>query len=456
MIVAALSGNETAIKYRPILEQRYGSQVIQSAKERSNEILKQIQSAKAERSDYVAPTSLQEAAKTGDLVALKNLLAKGADVNGKDNTGVSALIWAAAQGQGPAAEFLLTNGAAVDAMTEDRSTTLHFAARNGEANVVRLLLKNGAKANAQTASGATPLHLAVKNGSVEIVQALLDGGAEVNLADHDGHTAIYYAASKGDVATVTLLVNRKANVNVVSREPQPPRTPLLIAAWNKHAEVVDLLVKNGAKDNWLSGVPGFDPTDVGALVLSAGKDGTVKVGSLPFFLGAHTAVRPWSAPEKLASRSGGNNLFRWDAQPKGDGSATLIVIQDEHGNKAMADALLPAFIGEGGIIYTDGVSSIGKDGPFAEVQIVWEKKGQSNNDPVSGGSLTITRKGGKVDITTDKDGRCKYVFNHVIGNEPMTVTFKSKDGNEVYHLDFDCVIRGASEHAASFVITKLE
>lgn len=456
MIVAAYSGNETGIRYRSILEDRYGPQVIQSAMKRSSEIWRQIESVKAAKPDYVTPTSLQEAARRGDLAAVKNLLAKGTDVNAKDEGGAAALLWAVSRNQGPVAELLLANGADVDAASEDKTTSLHLAARYGEVDMVRILLKRRAAADAQNSAGDTPLQLAVSKGFVEIAQALVESGADVNLANQNGLTAMHYAAAKGHVAAVEFLLSKKADVNVVTKESQPPRTPLLKAAWNKHPEVVKLLVKQGAKDNWLSGVPGFDPADVGALVLSVGKDGMVQVGSLPFYLGAHTATRPWKAPAERANRSGGNILFRWDTLPRGDTSVTLIAIEDERGNRTSAKAMLPAFIGEGGIIYTDGVSSVAEDGPFAEVQIAWQKRRQAGEDPVPGGKIALSREDGKVDLVTDKEGRCKYLLSRVTGNEPITITFKSDDGKDAGQVDFDCVLRGASEGCARFVVTRMD
>jgi len=454
--VAAISGNEIAIRHHPILENRYGAQVIESAKKRSNEILQRIEALRAARPDYVPPATVQEAAEKGDLLALKNVLAKGADVNTKDDSGATALMWAVSRNQQPVVEFLLTNGAAVDATTEDKTTALHFACWGADAETVRLLLKKGASASAKTATGETPLHRSAKRGAVEIARALVEAGADVNDANQDGVTAMHHAARRGHLALVEFLLSKKADVNAVTKESQPPRTPLLMAAWNNHPDVVELLVKQGAKDNWLTGVPGFDPAEVHALVLSVGEDGTIQVGSIPFFLGAHTATRPWKAPAERASRSGGNNLFRWETLPKGDASVTLVAIEDERGNRTSAKAILPAFIGEGGIIYTDGVSSVGKDGPFAEIQIVWQKKRQGGQDPVSSGKLILSRREAKVDLVTDKDGRCKYLLSHVVGNEPITITFKSDDGKDAGQVDFDCVIRGASESCARFMVTRMD
>jgi len=441
MMVAATSGNDTAVNYLPRMQNGYSPQVVQAAKTRSNEILRRIQAVKAARPDYVTPQSLHEAAKAGDMESLKALLAKGADINAKDGDGITALVWAAIRSQPAAADLLLANGAAVDAATSDSSTALLFAARSGETDIVRALLRKGANANAPNSSGITALQLAAKSGLADPVQALLEGGADPNLADDTGYTPMYYAAASGNLGIATQLLARHANVNAALKTQQPPRTPLLVAGWNTHTEMVDLLLQNGARDNWLSGVPGFDPRDVGALVLTEGKDGTVMTGDIPLILARHLAARPWRSPDRIAARVGGNNLFRWSEKPKGDGVAGLIAIQDERGNGTMAEMQVPGFIGDGGIIYTDGVSSVADGGPFGDIRTAW----------VAGGSVTLIRQGAPLNLPMDAAGQVRYVLKNVTGNEPLTLVFRSAAGTEALRVDFDCVIRGAVENAARFL-----
>jgi TPR repeat protein len=442
MMVAATSGNDTAVNYLPRMQNGYSPQVVQAAKTRSNEILHRIQAVKAARPDYVAPQSLQDAAKAGDVESLKALLAKGADINAKDGDGITALVWAAIRSQPAAADLLLANGATVDAATSDSSTALLFAARSGETDIVRALLRKGADVNARNSSGITALQLAAKGSLADPVRALLEGGADPNPADDAGYTPMYYAAASGNLAIATQLLARHADVNATLKTQQPPRTPLLVAGWNKHTDMVDLLLKNGARDTWLSGIPGFDPRDVGALVLTEGKDGTVMVGDIPFILARHLAARPWRSPGQIAARVGGNNLFRWSEKPNGDGVAGLIAIQDERGNGSMAEIQVPGFIGEGGIIFTDGVSSVAAGGPFADIRTAW----------VAGGSVTLLRQGTTLNLPMDAAGQVRYVLKNVTGNEPLTLVFRSAAGTEALRVDFDCVIRGAIENAARFLV----
>jgi ankyrin repeat protein len=79
----------------------------------------------------------------GKLAAIEALLAGGADVNGTDPHGHTALHVAAMDGQLELAELLLDRGAAVNARTKERKTPLAMAREAGKSNVVSFLEQRG-------------------------------------------------------------------------------------------------------------------------------------------------------------------------------------------------------------------------------------------------------------------------------------------------------------------------
>src|SRR5829696_5452122 len=82
-----------------------------------------------------------DAAMHGDLAAVRALLAQGADVNGAEGDGMTALHWAAEQGDDKLAALLLEHRAQPAALTRiGQHTPLHVAAKGGHAGVVRALL----------------------------------------------------------------------------------------------------------------------------------------------------------------------------------------------------------------------------------------------------------------------------------------------------------------------------
>ena len=93
---------------------------------------------------------IHTAAKKGDVATLKALLAQGADVNAKDEQGVTPLLYAALQGRKAAVELLLNNGAKADSATSEGATALHLTARYGEIEIASMLVAKGASVNART------------------------------------------------------------------------------------------------------------------------------------------------------------------------------------------------------------------------------------------------------------------------------------------------------------------
>ena len=88
---------------------------------------------------------LINAAHSGNVDEVRTSLAKGADVNGKDSGGITALIMASGMGYGDVARVLLDAKADVNAKDHKGNTALTAASRNGDANVAALLRKAGAR-----------------------------------------------------------------------------------------------------------------------------------------------------------------------------------------------------------------------------------------------------------------------------------------------------------------------
>uniref|UniRef100_A0A8C9WVU1 Uncharacterized protein n=1 Tax=Sander lucioperca TaxID=283035 RepID=A0A8C9WVU1_SANLU len=99
--------------------------------------------------------------------------------------------------------------------------------------------------------GRTPLIAAAYMGHHEAVEILLDHNAEVNLADGDGRTALSVAALcvptaagvKGYGEVASLLLERGADPG---HRDHDGMTPLLLAAYEGHDDVVELLLEAGA------------------------------------------------------------------------------------------------------------------------------------------------------------------------------------------------------------------
>jgi ankyrin repeat protein len=73
---------------------------------------------------------------------------------------------------------VLAEGAEVNSRNDSGKTPLHAAARQGHQEVVTLLIANGADVDAKTEKGETAISLANKKGHTEIVEMLRKHGPE--------------------------------------------------------------------------------------------------------------------------------------------------------------------------------------------------------------------------------------------------------------------------------------
>lgn len=141
----------------------------------------------------------------GDLRILKTLCANGADVNAKDNLGITALMWAAICGSPTVNQVLIEQGADVNAQNKEGVTALIYAAGFGEDEIVRILLANKANINASTNQEWTALMNAAKYNHPNAVRILLENGCDVKVRNKNGQTALDIAIQEGHGEIIDLL-----------------------------------------------------------------------------------------------------------------------------------------------------------------------------------------------------------------------------------------------------------
>jgi ankyrin repeat protein len=140
---------------------------------------------------YYLNITLIGTACTGNLEPTRDLLARGAEVDTRDENTATTPLMCAARGltdvrqPGQAAfdhagvlETLLDHGADINAGDMSGMTALMWAARNGCEPLVKILIRRGANVNATDLSGMTALKWAEKNGHQNIVDRLKAAGAK--------------------------------------------------------------------------------------------------------------------------------------------------------------------------------------------------------------------------------------------------------------------------------------
>ena len=102
--------------------------------------------------------SLQDAARQGNLQAIRQHIKAGSILNEKDPaTGATPLITAAAFDQTEVARAIINAGADLNIRNNDGSTALHCAAFLCRTDIVRDLLQKGADKKARNNAGSTAL-----------------------------------------------------------------------------------------------------------------------------------------------------------------------------------------------------------------------------------------------------------------------------------------------------------
>lgn len=214
---------------------------------------------------------------------IRALLEKGADINKKDNHGLTLLHKAAAENAFEKIKILVENGADLSAQNNNGNSPLHFLAEHGPCEALHYLLKavinskgninqtnklnypclyyllaakDHRKAmtfiktyrpdlNIKTANeGMTAILMALKgNKPCEFIDFLVEYGADLNIVDDRHNSALTYAAlySKDAVVLIKKFLGKGAIIATPS-ENKDPFSLLHIAAYQQNTDLLAYLL----------------------------------------------------------------------------------------------------------------------------------------------------------------------------------------------------------------------
>ena len=209
----------------------------------------------------VMSEALIAAAKIGNLVLLRSLIDKGADVNISSlaeftrpwETKTTPLIHAARSGKSGCVGFLIQAGADIREKFQEKSER-YITPTHEKLEIVEAVVRSGNLEHIKTIldAGASVHDLNVKNealiwaakvDNLELIRYLIEEGADVNTTSFDVHTPLTAAAEGGYTESVKFLLEKGADVN---KQQCWYDTPLIIGAKSGHFQCVKVLIKSGA------------------------------------------------------------------------------------------------------------------------------------------------------------------------------------------------------------------
>lgn len=155
---------------------------------------------------------------------------------------------------------LIKKGADTTALYED-FTPLLLAIQEGQIEVVKHLIELTGEINARCPkSGATGLLIAIENNHPEIIKLLLKNGASPSIPLEKtthyhlsfsvgiecGDTPLHIAIKFNRIDLVKLLLEAEADIEALNKIYD---SPLLVATERMNIEIIEILIKNGAKVN---------------------------------------------------------------------------------------------------------------------------------------------------------------------------------------------------------------
>jgi ankyrin repeat protein len=203
------------------------------------------------------------AGSTGNVVALKILLAKSGNATSIKALLNDALQHAAENGRLAMVRFLLentkvsldreveSNYGGVERLADTKKkvpgfTAVSRAVENEHKEIVEALLEKGARVAGRTRSGAPVLSFAISLDRDELFQLLMKYRPPLDEADYEGRTALMTAAVKGKLEVVKTLLQHGAKIDKRDSMGAPA---LLRASEAGSKEVIEYLVSSGANIN---------------------------------------------------------------------------------------------------------------------------------------------------------------------------------------------------------------
>jgi len=205
--------------------------------------------------------SLVELCKAGDLEGVKAALQSGADVNSKDEKGMTGLIWAVVSKNNEVLKILLNvpnldvNSVAygIYGNMAYGLSALHAAVgrETNDIEALKLLLNvPNINVNIVDSEGESVVHWAVKYEHIEELKFLLDvPNIDLNIVDIKGESAVYRAVKENKIEALKLLLSHPSlTALTLNKKSKEGAAPVMLAVRPDRYESLLLLVADPRVD----------------------------------------------------------------------------------------------------------------------------------------------------------------------------------------------------------------
>ena len=165
-----------------------------------------------------------------------------------DWQGNTAMHTACKRGNIDVVSFFINQGllASIDSKNEYDQTPLMMAVNHNHYDIMKFLLENSSNLTEdEDQNSNTALHIAAREGFLDICQTLVDYSADYHDKNQLGETALHLAAKHGRITICEYLLSLNSmEIDVLDKTN---KTPLMLAAEFGSYQVVQFLLKKGAK-----------------------------------------------------------------------------------------------------------------------------------------------------------------------------------------------------------------
>lgn len=174
----------------------------------------------------------------GNLEMVRELVARGANINHKDKYGLNALFYGVLSGSVETVGCLTEQGA----FFLEKIKPVLAATCSGSVDILKLLLERGYSLEEKDSRQSTSLFLAAIYGHVEIIKFLLSQKKELlEVGNANGFTPFLGAVFYNQQEIILELIKHDVDVKAKTKTE---RNALMLASYNGHCDLIRLLVEH--------------------------------------------------------------------------------------------------------------------------------------------------------------------------------------------------------------------